>query len=166
MIAFTPRSTRVGRRHEDRGTALVLAIGFVVMIGLMGAALAALVSSSLNNRTSLEQVRNRQYAADGAIEMAIAAQASSPGSGCAAGAGAMTTRLNSFDIRVEWHNACGVVRRTDGLLYVQRNVVFAACADSSAACVEDAIVRAQVNFQQDASGAVIGTAVQSWSVER
>ena len=60
-----------GHRHEDRGAALILAVAFVVMFGSIGAGLAALVTSSVNNRGSLESVRDRQYAADGAIEDAI-----------------------------------------------------------------------------------------------
>ena len=48
-----------------------------------------------------------------------------------------------------------------------RNVIFSACVDTGATCLDDAvIVRAQVNFQQAATGLVTKTSVQSWSVNR
>ena len=66
MIRRRPR-----REHEDRGAALLLAVGFVVVIGAIAGGLAGLATSGVNNRVTLEQVRNREYAADGAIENAI-----------------------------------------------------------------------------------------------
>ena len=157
---------RAGGTPDDRGAALVLAIGFVVMVGGIGAGLAALVSSSLNNRTALEQIRDRQYAADGAIEIAIAQQAERAASACAGDTGATSVTLNEVAIRVEWQNACAVVRGGDGLLYAQRNLLFVACSDTGAGCGDDSIIRAQVNFEQDPSGGVTRTSIQSWSVQR
>ena len=78
--------------------------------------------------------------------------------------------LNGVAIRVDWVNTCaGSVKSSDGSDVPQRNVVFSACAktDAAAPCVEaDVIIRAQVNFAQDSSGAVTRTFVQSWSVNR
>ena len=50
---------------------MILAIGFVVMIGAISGGLAALATTSLNSRTTLETVRDREFAADGVIEQAI-----------------------------------------------------------------------------------------------
>jgi hypothetical protein len=58
--------------NRDRGAALVVAIAFVVMIGAIGAGLAGMITSSANNRVTLQLLRNREYAADGAIQQAIA----------------------------------------------------------------------------------------------
>ncbi len=157
--------------HEDRGAILILAIGFVVMIGAIGAGLAALVTTSLNNRGSLERVRDREYAADAAIEDAIVVvrSASTAGSdACQSVTGvSMTLGFNSFDIRVDWRNACGVVRSADGFVLVQRDAIFAACPSTGIACTDaSVIIRAEVNFQQGATGAVTQTFVQSWSVNQ
>jgi hypothetical protein len=145
-----------------------MAIGFVVLIGSIAAGLSALVTSSTNNRLSLTEVRNRQYAADGAIEEAITAvrllDRTTTGS-CGAAAGNRTSTLNGYTIRVDWQNVCGVVRSAVGELVAQRNVVFTACLDDGSSCTDqDAVVRAQVNFEQAATGAVTRTWVQAWSV--
>ena len=55
-------------QHKDSGAALLLAIGFVLMIGMISGGLIALATSSMNNRATLELLRNREYAADGAID--------------------------------------------------------------------------------------------------
>jgi len=161
----------VTHRHEDRGAALILAVAFVVMIGTIGAGLAALVTSSVNNRGALEKVRDRQYAADGAIEDAIVQvrlAATSGSDTCASNSGvSRTPSINSSDIRVDWRSACGVVRSAEGLVLVQRDVIFSACLDTNVACTDASIIiRAQVNFEQAASGAVTKTYVQSWSMNQ
>ena len=158
------------RRTRDAGAALILAIGFVVMIGAISAGLAGLVTSSLNNRGSLELVRDRQYAADGATEEAISQvryAVGSPVVACGLPGGSIVDTLNGVTIRVDWHNACEVVAVADGTVVAQRDVVFAACVDTGAACANvDVIVRAQVNFAQASSGPATRTNVQSWSVNR
>lgn len=155
---------------RDRGAALIVAVGFVVMIGAISAGLASLVTSSMNNRITLTQLRDRQYAADGAVEVAIA-EVRSLGTGLAASCGGVggstSSTLNDVAIRVDWHDACGAVRGSDGTIVAQRNVIFAACVDEGMVCTEDRVlVRAQVNFEQGATGDVTSTFVQSWSVNR
>lgn len=154
--------------ERDRGASLIMAIGFVVLIGAIAAGLSAMVTSSNFNRISLAGVRDRQYAADGAVEEAITSvrflDRTGDGS-CEASAGASTSELNQLRIRVDWENVCGVVRTETGELVAQRNVVFSACFDLGAPCTEDeVIVRAQVNFEQATTGDVTRTYVQSWSV--
>ena len=158
-------------RHKDSGAALILAIGFVVMIGAIAAGLASLVSSSMNNRGSLERLRNREYAAEGAIDDAVVQVRISAGAGsdlCQTSSGtSRTTSLNGYAIRVDWRSACGVTRGGDGIAVFQRNAIFAACVDAGAACTDlSVIIRAQVNFEQSSSGAVLRTSVQSWSVNQ
>ena len=149
---------------RDRGSALLLAIGFVVMVGAICAGLAALATSSMNNRATLQLVRNRQYAADGAIEQSIAQVRPLT---CASPAGSIPNTLNGVAIRVDWVNACGVVKSSDnGTVVSQRNVIFSAYCLNPATDANcnfiDVIIRAQVNFQQSPST----TFVQSWSVNR
>jgi hypothetical protein len=157
-------------RTRDRGAALIIAIGFVTMIGAMTAGMTALVTSSTNNRVSLTTIRNQQYAADAAVEDAIAAVRSldraSAGS-CSSALTSSTTTLNSIKIRVDSLNACLAIKGLDGIPVAQRNVIFTACLDTGATCSSTkVIIRAQVNFQQAISGVVAKTFVQSWSVDQ
>ncbi|MEY2581961.1 MAG: hypothetical protein QOE09_1810 [Ilumatobacteraceae bacterium] len=155
--------SRLPRDQQDRGSALLLAIGFVLMVGAISAGLAALATSSMNNRATLQLVRNRQYAADGAIEQSISQVRAFT---CATPGGSIPATLNSVAIRVDWVNACGVVKSADtGTVVSQRNVIFSAyCKNpTDATCnFTDVIIRAQVNFQELPSA----TYVQSWSVNR
>ncbi len=146
------------------------------MVGIISAGLIGLATSGLNNRSTLQQLRNREYAADGAIEQAISQVRLLTCSGAATGF--VVDTLNAVAIRVDWVNACGVIQSgnrgatgasaaSDGVVVAQRNVIFAACANTGAACATtDVIVRAEVNFQQAATGVVTQTFVQSWSVNR
>ena len=151
----------------DRGAALILAIAMVVMVGAISGGLVALVTSSLNNRSTLELLRDRQYAADAVVEQAITvvrSQLGTPLALCGAPAGVVVETFNTTAIRVDWRNACGIVRSSDGTVVTQRNVIFSACPSTGSACTEAAVVlRAQVNFEQS-TGAVTRTYVQSWSL--
>jgi hypothetical protein len=144
-----------------------MAIGFMTMIGLISAGLASLTMSSLKNRTTLEVIRGRQYAADGAVELAISHVRALP---CSTVSDHVVDTLNGTEIRVDWVSTCaGSVKSSDGTDVAQRNVVFSACQNAvpTAPCVEsNVIIRAQVNFALDTSGAVVKTFVQSWSVNR
>lgn len=116
--------TSAGHRsaHKDSGAALLLAIGFMTMIGLISAGLASLTMSSLKNRSTLELVRDRQYAADGAIELAISQVRVLT---CSSPSGFTEDTLNGVAIRVDWVNTCaGSVKSSDGSDVPQRNVVF------------------------------------------
>jgi hypothetical protein len=153
---------------RDRGAALIVAIAFVVMIGSIGAGLAGLITSSSNNQISLQMLRNRQYAADGAVEQAIATVRGldrQTTASCSTADGTSAARINTVDIHVDWQSICSVVRGTDGIVVTQRDVIFVACSDAGGACADDAIIlRARVNFRDDPTGTVADTLVQSWSV--
>ena len=143
-----------------------MAIGFVLMVGSIGAGLAGIATTSLNNRNTLEVVRNREYAADGAVEEAIAnvraAQTCTPSSGSLVDLSIVT----SGGIRVDWLTVCPTVASSDSTTYPQRNVIFSACENTGTTCdPTKVIVRAQVNFEP-AAGMVTKTFVQSWSVKR
>jgi hypothetical protein len=147
---------------KDSGAALILALGFVVLIGAVGGGLAGLATTSVHNQSTLELIRNREYAADGAIEQAISQVR---GGTCTSPTPPIVDTLNNVAIRVEYVNACAFVPSTNGAQAEQRNVIFSAyCAVPSAATCNstDVIIRAQVNFQQSP----VKTYVQSWSVNR
>ena len=154
---------------RDRGAALIIAIGFVVMIGAIAAGLTSMVTSGVGNRAALVTIRDRQYAADGAIEDAIAAMRSAIDLGkvSCGDSSAELASINGVDIRVERMATCGAVRGADGLPVVQMSGSFVACQDGGVLCADDElIVRALVAFEVDAAGLVVGTSVRSWSVLR
>jgi hypothetical protein len=166
--------TAVRRRRpdEDCGASLILAIAFVLMVGVISAGLLALATTGLSNRNTLQTVRNRQYAADGAIEQAISQTrtgtcSSPPGSLTDSYVGTYNAATVTVVIRVDWSTACGAVQGAEGTVVAQRNVIFAACENTGAACdPAKVIVRAAVNFQQALGGSVAITSVQSWSVNQ
>jgi Tfp pilus assembly protein PilX len=166
------------KTRDERGASLVLAIVFMVVIGAIGGATLSMVTSGANNRASLDVVRDRQYAADAAIEHAttLVRQLQAPGPALAPCFPADPNNpladpsppsfILDNGIRV---NCTNVATRTfSGFL--QRNVIFNACLDSGADCTDTtSIVRAQINFQAVGSGATVSvtrTWVQSWSVNR
>jgi hypothetical protein len=155
---------RLRASHEsERGAALLLAIGFMLMVGAISAGLLAFITTSVGHRPQLDAIRDRQYAADGAVEYAIAEvrQLAEPGlDACPT----TSQTINDVTIQVDCRNALTTVR-----LLEQRNVVFSACVEPSVPgpCAEDdVIVRAQVNFEKKTGAAnpVTATYIQSWSV--
>lgn len=153
--------------HADRGASLVLVMCFVVMIGALCAGLITLATSALNNHLTLRQTRDRQYAADGAIEQAIS-QVRRLTCATTTESYLVDASLNGVAIRVDWVNTCGVVQSAlDGSIVGQRNVIFSACLNAADQC-DDAkvLARAEVNFQGPIDGSVTKTFVQSWNVNR
>ena len=174
------RRVRIRAQLDERGAALVLAVAFMVVIGAIGAAVISSVGSGVKDRLVLDQVRNREYAADGLVDYAIT-QARTPvaswqatslisflstaaSTGCGGpyspslGNVPPDAHLNSVDIRVDCVPAPALTRSG----YLQRNAIFTACVDTGGPCNDTgAIVRAQVNFSDTASGP---TRVQAWSV--
>jgi hypothetical protein len=174
--------------HDEAGASLILAIVFLVVVGALATSTLARITSAFNDRTSLDATRNREYAADAAIEYAIAAVRSTadgtqagPGLSSCPPTGQPSPHKNfsysyqipqpsgaSFSIRVDCVN--DPISSFNGG-FLQRDVLFTACADQGSDCDSAnnnrAIIRAQINYQ--ASGAldapvVTGTIVQSWSV--
>jgi hypothetical protein len=153
-----------------------MAIAFVLMVGAISAGLVSLAASGLGNRNTLQVLRNRQYAADGAVVQAITAVRLLS---CTPTTGSLVdSSVNAISIRVDWVNVCGVVQGgdvgstataagADGTVVAQRNVVFSACVNTGSACLSSAvIIRAVVNFQQAHGAGVTRTYVQTWSVNQ
>ena len=155
--------------REDRGAALALALGVMLMVGAISAGLLAFITTSVSARPQLDLVRDREYAADGAVEIAIARVRNIGGEGptkvlCG---GPDYVTLNDVDIRVD----CKDVPKLTFLGYLQRNVIFAACIDSGLPCTDPSItpiIRAQINYEATSTSPVVVTRtyVQSWSVNQ
>jgi hypothetical protein len=166
----TPAGGRI--RRDERGAALLLAIAFLVVVGGIGGALLGAVTSGVNGRTRLDSARDRQYAADAAIETAIARvrTIAAPGPALSSCGGPDYLTLNGKQIRVDCTNAPTLTFRG----FLQRNVIFSACEQASpdVACGGSStpiVLRAQVNYQaigSTVSPHVTRTWIQSWSVNR
>ncbi len=59
------------RKDDDGGGVLVLAVIFVFVVGAIGGAIATFASASLAQTTSLGNGATQEYAAEGAIQVAI-----------------------------------------------------------------------------------------------
>ena len=154
-------------RHEDRGAALILAIGFMLFVGAITASLAFLISSGFANRGTLERVRDREFAADAAIQDAITSVRLVTDRSAEVTCAGQRTTLNGVTIRVDCASAAGLTGGTDNLVLSQRNLIFTACEDTGVPCTEEtAVIRAQVNFEQRYGKNVTKTYVQSWSVNK
>jgi hypothetical protein len=163
------------RRRDERGASLVLAIVFMVVIGAIGGAVLSSLTSGLSSRVALDDARDREYAADGAIQTVISqiyglANGPThvvPGQPCPAPANIPDFPLNNVVIHTDCVGALATTRQ----LYRQLNVIFVTCAkgDVSGGVCPDVkvIIRAQVNFQATSTGVdlhVQRTWIQAWSV--
>ena len=164
------------RRRDERGAALILAIVFMVVIGAVSGAVLSTITSGLSSRVALDDARDREYAADGAIQAAIAQIRAIPASQSYAGPGLPCPTipdqppLNGVTI----HTDCVAAPAVTRALYRQFNVIFTTCEakylpSSPPIVCPDAkvIIRAQINFQAIGSGAnlqIQRTWVQAWSV--
>lgn len=156
-------------RRDEEGVALVLALSFMVLVGLVTSALLSSLISSVEQRSVLDNVRNRQYAADAAVEKDIVRVRLLGGDGAGSAPCEPPTRipyqLNGFTIHVD----CTNIRTTTRTGFDQRNVVFTSCIDTGSACTAaNTIVRAQVNYEGQGVGTptITKTYIQSWTVTR
>jgi hypothetical protein len=156
--------TKVRRMQGERGASLLLAIAFMVVVGAISAAVLATTASGLQDRIALDQARDREYAADGAIEAAVTSVRNNGGN-CASFA---NVALNGVTVHVDCASVPAFIAQPDATFAVQNNFVFTACQNSdvvSGSCpAAKAIINAQVNFQ--GTSAPLKTFVQSWSVNR
>jgi type II secretory pathway pseudopilin PulG len=161
---------------DDRGAALVLALGVMLAISVILAALLSLLSSGIGSTIALQRNRNAQYAADGAMEQAINALQRDGGralvgGGCTSANPTLAFTVNQIVVTV----ACTgepiavVVTQTSPTnpqtgIVLQRNVVLSSCAFAGACNPDTATIVAKVNFPTAADGTPSGAFVQSWSV--
>jgi Tfp pilus assembly protein PilX len=163
-------SSRAAARpgDRDRGAALLIAIGFMVLVGFVVGGLAALITSGVGDTITLKNARNRQYAADAAVQQDIvqfrtALVASANPTWCSAPH--TYTDSGTPSIKVACTSPTISVTFSNGVIYAKRNVTFLACTDTSAACTDSSptlSLRAEVDFSK--IGGIVTTYVQSWSV--
>jgi len=147
----------------------VLALAFIVLVGVVTTALLSSLTSAVQQGSALDNVRGRQYAADAAVDRDIARVRALPGNGAGlVDCGApQSYALNGVTIHVD----CTPVPRSVGP-YLQRNVVFNTCLSTDVVgttCpVAKSIVRAQVNYEATtiSNPTITKTYVQSWTVTR
>jgi hypothetical protein len=154
-------------RRDERGASLILAIVFMVVVGAVGGGVLASISSGVQNGVHLATARNREYAADAAIESSIARvrRLGAASTNCASDPMYTFETSPSVDIHVDCANVPTVAGLPSGALALQNDVVFTACLASVASpkCPSaNTIISAEVNFQ--ANGSQVTTYVLSWSV--
>ena len=160
---------RLRRPRDERGASLVLAIVFMVVVGAVGGGLLASISSGLHDGVALAQASSRDYAADAAIEGAIARVRLLGASSTSCG-GPDTRTTNGVSIHVDCTSVPTVAGLSSGSLALQKDVRFNACLTSAVVsgttCPSAStwIITAEVNFQAAASGPGVTTYVLSWSV--
>jgi len=160
-------------RRDESGVSLILAIVFIVVAGAIGGSMLSGLATGTYTRNTLDLARNREYAADGAIETAIAQTRTNMTNGVVGSnpycpSPAVSQTLNNVPITVDCTYAPTLTLSGLG----QRNVVYSAhCTSvSGSLCVNTApIIRAQVNFESadplfQAAINVSNTYIQSWTV--
>ena len=158
------------RAHGERGAALIMALAVMIAMGGIVGGLVTFITSSTRDAVNLTVSRNRQYAADGAIEQAIRTVQVGPekallGTGCANGAPVTPAAINGFSMRVDCAGAPAPILDALNRVVIERNVLFIACLNTGVACTNsNAVIEAKVNFPTNAAGVVSGSFVQSWSV--
>jgi hypothetical protein len=163
--------------RNDEGASLILILGLVVVVSMIMAGLFGFMTTTVRGRVPLDTARNREYAADAAVEYGIARVRSAidgNGAVCALAPyqhnvtnSAGVTLDPSLAMHVDCTDASGFAS-AGGFNVLQKNATFAACPDTGAVCNDaTVIVRAQVNFQKPlGSPIVVRTFVQSWSVNQ
>jgi hypothetical protein len=169
-------TSRLLPRYGEDGATLLFVIGFMVMVGLMMAGVTTQLASSSTTRVALDVARNKQYAADGAIETDIGVvrdrltRGNSRQNQCPPSSLVQNPGLNGVPIQVD----CTYLPNLFTLSgFVQRDAVFTACPPQAVgtACPASAvIIEARVNFASenasvDSSIVVNKTYIQSWSVK-
>ena len=151
----------------ERGASLLLAIVFMVVVGAISAAVLATTASGLQDRVALDQARNREYAADGAIETAVTASGTTAAHAPAAGSEPdAERRQHSRRLHVEpvVHRPAGQHDRNAEQHHLHRVRERRLVERVHAPQPQTRSSTRQVNFQ--GTSAPLKTFVQSWSVNR
>ncbi len=166
-------------QRDERGASLILAIAFMLVAGAIGAGVTTAVSSGVNDSSTLAVARDREYAAEGAIDYAIVqVRATSPASEigltpCGPFTKANVPELGAMPLRgsqtVDLRVDCAPAPELTADLSARNNVILSACVDTGQPCdPAKVLIRAQINFQVSVSPPappkVDRTFVQTWSV--
>ena len=147
----------------------------MLVAGAIGAGVTTSVSSGINDSAVLARARNREYAAEGAIDDAIVASSCDRTRLRRSGwrrapvhrymqTGMPYLGSQTIDIRVD----CAPAPELTSDLSARNNVIFTACVDTGSRCTDKtAIITAEINYQVSGTPPVVTrTFVQTWSVNR
>ena len=117
--------------RDDGGAVLILAVLFVLVVGLVGGALVGFAGSSLSQTSALRGDRARSYAAESAIQVAI--NQLRTGSGTAAGTAGYQQPVSCPTVAVTVNATTLQVMCVVGQSPApwERSVTFAACPTTS-----------------------------------
>lgn len=148
---MTVRLSATARERDDQGAVLILAVLFVLVVGLVGGALLLLTGSALSQTGSLQTDRSLSAAAESAVEVSIQNVRSLTTLATAPGYG--STSINpcpSMTVHIPEGGPTGT-GSTDNIKVVcavgtaplpwQRSITFAGCPDgtSDSACLAGSI---------------------------
>ena len=144
---------RFAKRSES-GASLILALAFVLVVGMVLVPLVSLAGSNMISTSNLRAERSLEFAADAAMDGAIAAvRHHAPTISCPSFPGGSSSglKLDGATIEVQCLEA-----PPSGLNPFGRYVEFDACvfktAETWSTCQSNAVVRAQVSFDDLAVG--------------
>jgi hypothetical protein len=141
---LTQIASRRPSRH-DEGAALVLALVFLVAVGLVLLAIVTFAGGSFRNTINLNSQRGVEYAADGATTAAAQATRytyntyTTPGNCLPGGQSSMT--INGIAISVQ----CSAVNFNPNSA-ATREVLFLACRTGGSCTTSNAIIQASVTY--------------------
>ncbi len=118
-----------GDRRGEEGAALIIALVFILTMGLLAGVLVGLADTNLLATSNLEAQRVGQYAADGALEVAV--QTVRYGSNCG------TTSGLSVTIPTSGSTQDLTVWCTSAALVGARQVTFWACPTSTSSTLAE-----------------------------
>src|SRR5262249_47879413 len=142
------------RRRDESGAALIFAIATMVVIGAISATLFTPLLTSSNGRTILDGARDREYAADAAIQYGIANVRAMPAPTTFSGpgfspCGPYSYNLNNVSINV----TCDPKATPSVSGFLERDVIFTAYCTSPGCNSAAPVIRAQVNYEAAGFGA-------------
>lgn len=140
--------------RSDSGTALILALVFVLCIGAVLVPLVSLAGTNMLNTTNLRQQRNLEFSADAATDGAIeSVRHDAPTTACPTFPAVPNSNAAVDGVAVEVQCLEAPVSVLDPF---GRNVEFDACVATGGepftTCQSRAIVRAEVSFDDLATG--------------
>ena len=160
-------------RRDERGASLILAIAFMLVAGAIGAGVTASVTSGIGDSSVLASARDREYAAEGAIDKAIV-QLRTTANPDSIGLVTCPSQTQTMPLpasgNIEIQVDCAPAPEVTADLSARNNVILTACEPDAAnpgpPCdPTKVLIRAEINFQvSDTTHLVTRTYVQTWSV--
>lgn len=168
-----PGVTARARRGDESGAVLILALVFVLAVGLLTGVLINLVETNILSTTSLGQERSLEYASDGALQVAVQAIRHAAPGACNSG---QVVQVNANDFGYAGSQVitvwCTEVDIPSAPPIAQRQVTFCAgitITGCSTPAPPGELARAQVLYQDVApngtQSAGRALSIESWSID-